>query len=406
MYIFKVNKAGDKLIVSFDTRIERSAFIDSLRNFPIKNENNEILTHYFFALLGDSTKNPFIDTKLGWTSDEIRRMRAYTTHANNVENKKFPYIVEICYPHRLESIVDITKLEGVNTTIETEENYFQKIDKELQENAREADKMLCEYIATAAMDTFKESKVEIRPHEQDKGFTLIFGTNADRAEVDQFIYFQSEKKGYLTTGELFHMLKRPNPFYDQVNLYGWTDKDLDEWYTFFEEKGSEHLYLIEFKPPIILNDQKPEGIDDGGERMAFDSGAIREPATGKGRFDLISPFGLQRIARWYELGSMKYSERNWEKGIPMSRCLDSALRHMNKFLMGMTDEDHLAAAAWNVIAIMHYEETGRNDLDDLPHFMKNLPESETRHLEIVDEIHDRPIRSEEDQNENNLEVSS
>lgn len=113
-----------------------------------------------------------------------------------------------------------------------------------------------------------------------------------------------------------------------------------------------------------------EGIDDGGERITYgQNGAMREPSTGKGRFDLISPFGLQRIARWYELGSLKYAERNWEKGIPFSRCMDSAMRHLNKYMMGMTDEDHLAAAAWNVIAMMHYEETGQNEeLDDLPHY--------------------------------------
>lgn len=55
-------------------------------------------------------------------------------------------------------------------------------------------------------------------------------------------------------------------------------------------------------------------INDGGARMSYGDGkAIREPSTGKGRFDLVTPFGIMRLAKWYELGAQKYSDRNWEK---------------------------------------------------------------------------------------------
>ena len=37
--------------------------------------------------------------------------------------------------------------------------------------------------------------------------------------------------------------------------------------------------------------------------------------------------------------------------------------------MGMTDEDHLAAAAWNILCIIHHEEMGQTDLDDMPHYL-------------------------------------
>ena len=30
--------------------------------------------------------------------------------------------------------------------------------------------------------------------------------------------------------------------------------------------------------------------------------------------------------------------------------------------------DHLAAVAFNVLALIHYEETGRADLDDMPRY--------------------------------------
>lgn len=112
------------------------------------------------------------------------------------------------------------------------------------------------------------------------------------------------------------------------------------------------------------------GIDDGGKRQTYgENGADREPATGKGRYDLITPFGMARLARWYELGAEKYSARNWEKGMPFSRYIDSAKRHIDKYIMGMTDEDHLSAAVWNLLAIIHHEEVGQQELDDMPHYL-------------------------------------
>lgn len=198
-------------------------------------------------------------------------------------------------------------------------------------------------------------------------------------------------------------------------------------------------------------------INDGGEREVFEGGGVREPATGKGRYDLISPFALarvlkidvldphaifepfktcsmaldevfyqinefrrgerkidrlalaaraslnalhlddkpgpstqynwyegvispyalDRIAKWYEAGARKYSDRNWEKGTSYSRCLDSAIRHMNKYRMGMRDEDHLAALVWNLFAYIHYEELGMTQFDDVPKYEKKEIETIT-----------------------------
>lgn len=91
-------------------------------------------------------------------------------------------------------------------------------------------------------------------------------------------------------------------------------------------------------------------------------GSMRDTQEGKGRFDLISPFALMRLALHYENGARKYAERNWEKGQLSSRCLNSAMRHLNAWLAGSRDEDHLAAAAWNIFALMHNEEAVQRDI--------------------------------------------
>lgn len=104
-------------------------------------------------------------------------------------------------------------------------------------------------------------------------------------------------------------------------------------------------------------------LPDSGERKVERTGGVREPAVGKGRFDLISPIMLLRLAKHYENGAQKYAARNWEKGLPDSRCFDSAVRHLYRWLAGDRQEDHLAAAVWNVAALMHYEETAPRALE-------------------------------------------
>lgn len=104
-------------------------------------------------------------------------------------------------------------------------------------------------------------------------------------------------------------------------------------------------------------------LKDSGEREKFDSGMVRDQRAGKGRFDLISPIALRRLAVIYEKGAIKYEPRNWEKGAPMGRFLDSALRHLNQYKEGYRDEDHLAQSAWNIFCMIHFDEI-RKELND------------------------------------------
>jgi hypothetical protein len=110
---------------------------------------------------------------------------------------------------------------------------------------------------------------------------------------------------------------------------------------------------------------------DSGAREQFDTGSQRDTRKGKGRFDLLPPRAIRRLAQLYERGANKYGDRNWEKGQPCSRYLDSMLRHAFAVSQGVVDEDHLAAVAWNALAIIDQQERiaeGLLDssLDDLP----------------------------------------
>jgi len=121
-------------------------------------------------------------------------------------------------------------------------------------------------------------------------------------------------------------------------------------------------------------------VKDSGKRQSFNTGAVRDIQQGKGRYDLLPVRAIRRLAEHYENGAVKYGDRNWEKGIPLTRMMDSAMRHLFKALQGMTDEDHLTAAAWNILGIIELQE--RIEVGLLPRELDNLPK----------EKNNRPLR--------------
>jgi hypothetical protein len=157
---------------------------------------------------------------------------------------------------------------------------------------------------------------------------------------------------------------------------------------------------------------------DSGERRQFDSGAVRDIVEGKGRCDLLPldvlayyyatsegpnmvfmnlhyyiykgdfeyilaalrAFGSKHwngdssemfleASKHYEDGARKYSERNWEKGIPSHSFIDSGSRHYLKYLGSRTDEPHDRAFVWNMLCAvrMHNE---KPEYIDLPFISK------------------------------------
>ena len=139
-------------------------------------------------------------------------------------------------------------------------------------------------------------------------------------------------------------------------------------------------------------------IKDSGERRTFDTGAVRDIQEGKGRCDLmplavvasllenltggdyilneiarftqtkktkhlykamvefsIIAFGdsvetmLLEVSKHFEEGARKYGENNWQKGIPASCYINSAIRHYLKWRRGDNDEPHHRAFVWNLM---------------------------------------------------------
>lgn len=110
---------------------------------------------------------------------------------------------------------------------------------------------------------------------------------------------------------------------------------------------------------------KYDSVKDSGERRTYETGAVRDRAIGKGRFDLLPPKSIKRVAQHFENGIEKYGERNWEKGINISDYIDSSLRHIFCYLDGENEEDHLSAATWNLLCAIQTEIEHPN-LQDIP----------------------------------------
>lgn len=133
-------------------------------------------------------------------------------------------------------------------------------------------------------------------------------------------------------------------------------------------------------------------IKDSGQRRTTASGAQRDRHTGKGRCDLLAARALLRRSVIFEKGAEKYEARNWEKGMPVSWFVDSALRHLLKFMAGETDEPHLDQAGWNLDCAVEIEERVKlgilpKELLDMPIYEKANPVAEAAKLVVEKSSH-------------------
>ncbi|MDO4588175.1 MAG: DUF5664 domain-containing protein [Planctomycetia bacterium] len=107
------------------------------------------------------------------------------------------------------------------------------------------------------------------------------------------------------------------------------------------------------------------------DKEQFSTGAVRDKSDDKPRPELISPFATDRLAQWLRLGAEKYAPRNWEKGIPISRCFGALHRHLMRYQEGDRSEDHLAAAYCNLMFCLHFEEMVKRGV--LPASLLDMP---------------------------------
>lgn len=92
-----------------------------------------------------------------------------------------------------------------------------------------------------------------------------------------------------------------------------------------------------------------------GANVRYGTGAVRSSDAEATRYDLISPIGLEAVARACAEGAAKYDDYNWERGMPVGDLLNHAIRHVYRYLAGDREEDHLGHAAWGLIAAIHSE---------------------------------------------------
>jgi hypothetical protein len=80
------------------------------------------------------------------------------------------------------------------------------------------------------------------------------------------------------------------------------------------------------------------------------------------RLDLIPPYPLFELAHVYTVGSRKYADFNWAKGVAYSKFFGALQRHAWRWMAG-EDRDpeggqhHLASVAWMAFSLMEFQQT-------------------------------------------------
>lgn len=161
-----------------------------------------------------------------------------------------------------------------------------------------------------------------------------------------------------------------------------TEKKIKSWSGKFDvsENDNETYFDVNGKRVIIqggiiINEEQqgetmreitPKGtIKDSGNRRTFTTGAVRDIQEGKGRMDLLPWAAIMEVSKHCENGAKKYGEHNVDKGLPTHSFVDSAMRHLAKYIDGWDDEPHLVAATWNLLFAIQMEKK-HPELCDIP----------------------------------------
>lgn len=116
----------------------------------------------------------------------------------------------------------------------------------------------------------------------------------------------------------------------------------------------------------------------GGEVRVVDAKTGGEKGQKLERFDLIPPGPWRALARLFGRGSIKYADRNWEKGYSWGLSIGALQRHLATWLLGQsydtrdgtkggpidydengkpvhTGEHHLICVAWHAFVLSVFE---------------------------------------------------
>jgi hypothetical protein len=122
-------------------------------------------------------------------------------------------------------------------------------------------------------------------------------------------------------------------------------------------------------------------------------GECERKNRGKNRLGLISPISTWWLGEVYTYGSVKYADRNWEKGGSFTDFLDCAERHLVKWKAGHRDDEesglhHLAHALWNIGALLHMDSLPERygEFDDRPTYCADaIPNCSDERMDVDEE---------------------
>lgn len=81
----------------------------------------------------------------------------------------------------------------------------------------------------------------------------------------------------------------------------------------------------------------------------YGTGAVRDSRRGKGAQKWLPHDAVDLVSHVYEEGNIGRGWRNWENGMPLEDLLDSAKRHIARYMAGDRSEPHIPQAIWNLL---------------------------------------------------------
>lgn len=108
---------------------------------------------------------------------------------------------------------------------------------------------------------------------------------------------------------------------------------------------------------------------EGIKHRIFDSGAKRDSNSNKPFIHNLKGYTRQRFGYHMNLGSYKYGDGNWLKGMPTDQYLESIDRHLAAYMEGDRSEDHLSAIIFGIQGCMINE---KNEGVQPDHYFKQL----------------------------------